>query len=248
MAVRLLPFQFPGLSAVRCAFQLRASAGGPLDGGSISFTAGPGREEVEASRRDFLAQCGLDDWCEINQVHGDRMIFEPGRVAPDAQPSPEANADGMATSQKGRALLVKTADCQPLLVAHRSGRFVAALHVGWRGSRMLFPFTGVRAFCGHYGIKPADCLAVRGPSLGPAKAEFIHFAKEWGWYFRSYYDARTQTVDLWNMTRDQLVQAGIPRGAIYGIDLCTGTNSSLLFSYRADHGCGRQGSLIWIAE
>ena len=40
MAVRLLPFQFPGLSAVRCAFQLRASAGGPLDGGSISFTSG----------------------------------------------------------------------------------------------------------------------------------------------------------------------------------------------------------------
>ena len=63
MAVRLLPFQFPGLSAVRCAFQLRASAGGPLDGGSISFTAGPGLQEVEASRRDFLAQCGLDDWC-----------------------------------------------------------------------------------------------------------------------------------------------------------------------------------------
>ena len=50
------------------------------------------------------------------------------------------------------------------------------------------------------------------------------------------------------MTRDQLGQAGLPRSAIYGIDLCTSTNSSQLFSYRADHGCGRQGSLIWIAE
>ena len=48
------------------------------------------------------------------------------------------------------------------------------------------------------------------------------------------------------MTRDQLMAAGMPRRNIYGIDLCTRTNTQLLFSYRASHACGRQGSLIWI--
>ena len=156
------------------------------------------------------------------------------------------DADGMATQQKGLALLIKTADCQPVLIAHNSGRYVAALHVGWRGDRLLFPYTGLTRFCRHYGIKPQDCAAVRGPSLGPARAEFVHFASEWGWYFKKYFDFATSTVDLWAMTRDQLMAAGMLRRNIYGIDLCTRTNSSLLFSYRASHACGRQGNLIWI--
>lgn len=67
-----------------------------------------------------------------------------------------------------------------------------------------------------------------------------------GLVFQKYFDFATSTVDLWAMTRDQLMAAGMPRRNIYGIDLCTRTNTQLLFSYRASHACGRQGSLIWI--
>ena len=145
----------------------------------------------------------------------------------------------------GLALMVKTADCQPLLLAHKSGKYIAALHVGWRGNRQLFPFTGVRSFCQTYNIKPCDCVAVRGPSLGPARARFTHFGVEWGGYFAKYLDLATSTMDLWGMTRDQLVQAGIPERNIYGIDICTASNAASFFSYREDRNCGRQAALIW---
>lgn len=251
MPVAILPFRFPGIDAVRCAFQLRcpdatgtAAAISELAGGNISFSVGDDAARVLQNRRDLLAACGVAQWTELEQVHGDTMVFEPQPVAIDEKPA--LKADGMATSRRGQALLVKTADCQPVLVAHASGKYVAALHVGWRGNRILFPFTGLRAFCRHYGISPADCAAVRGPSLGPAQAQFVHYGKEWGEYFQRYLDFRNSTMDLWAMTRDQLAQAGIPRRRIYGIDLCTRSNGDLLYSYRASHACGRQGSLIWI--
>lgn len=246
VSVSILPFRFPGLERVHCAFQLRTSSNTPLAGGNLSYSVGDDPGTVTANRRDLLAACGVTAFAELQQVHGDKIVFEPQAVDASLRVEPTQSADGMAISRRGCALLIKTADCQPLLMAERSGRYVAALHVGWRGDRLLFPFTGVRRFCEHYAISPADCFVVRGPSLGPAQAQFIHFASEWGWYFGRYFDMRTSTVDLWGMTRDQLIQAGVPTGNIFSIDLCTATNTQLLYSYRKNHACGRQGSLIWL--
>lgn len=152
---------------------------------------------------------GLRRMAELNQVHGDAMIFEPDAVEPDAVP--RCDADGMATAQAGFGLVIKTADCQPILLAHKSGRFVAGIHAGWRGNRCDFPGSGVRRFCEHYGVEQRELLAVRGPSLGPARAEFINFESEWSDEFRPWFDAQSRTMDLWGLTRWQLEQAGCCR-------------------------------------
>ena len=253
MAVRVLPFSFPGVPNVGCAFQMRShdddagqSVPPALAGGTISYTDGIADDVVLKNRRDLLKSTGVSLLGEMHQVHGDKILFEPEPASLEKEPL--AEADGLATGRAGMALMVKTADCQPVLLAHKSGRYIAALHAGWRGSRQLFPMTAVRRFCEHYNIQPADCLAVRGPSLGPSKAQFIHYAAEWGGYFSKYLDFATTTMDLWTMTRDQLCSAGIPARNIFSIDLCTASMPEDFFSYRHDHGCGRQASLIWIKE
>ncbi len=217
-----------------------------LAGGTIGYSDALSDAVVAGNRSELLRRAGVPAFAEARQVHGDAIICEPEPSA--IEKGPRAEADGLATSRPGLALMIKTADCQPILLAHRSGRYVCALHVGWRGDRQLFPFTGVRRFCAHYGIRPEDCMAVRGPSLGPARAEFIHYAAEWGGYFYKYLDLAHSTMDLWSMTRDQLRQAGIPDRSIFGVDICTASNPDLFFSYRVDHGCGRQASLVWIEE
>ncbi|MDO5536562.1 MAG: polyphenol oxidase family protein [Desulfovibrionaceae bacterium] len=254
MAVSVLPFAFPGIDNVGCLFQMRAPASSSstqacnpaLAGGTIVYTDGIADAEVLANRRALLAASGAAAFCEARQVHGDHMLFDPEPAA--LERAKLAEADGLATSRAGVALMIKTADCQPVLLAHRSGRYVAGLHVGWRGDRQLFPYTGVRRFCEHYNIRPEDCMAVRGPSLGPTRAEFIHYAAEWGGYFYKYLDLARSTMDLWSMTRDQLREAGIPARHIYGLDWCTASNPDQFFSYRRDHGCGRQAALVWIKE
>ena len=196
---------------------------------------------------EIVAGCGIHNCGDEESRHdGVHTFFEP-EAQISGEPS-RIDADGIATTRPGLALMVKTADCQPILIAHESGRYVMALHSGWRGNRQDYPRLAVLEFCERYGLDPAELWAVRGPSLGPAASEFTNFEAEWGAEFQRWYDGRN--MDLWTMARDQLASAGLLPRRILGLDICTYANCGEYFSYRqfcrnslAD---GRQASLIWI--
>lgn len=251
------PFRFPGITGVRCAFQTRTGSTPPapvpradgqpgtgdFDHGNISFDVGDDPARVLAARHALRDELGFDRWVELKQVHGPAMHYD---LAGDITQPGTIEGDGLGTELRGHGLVIKTADCQPILVAHSSGKYVAALHAGWRGNRIGFPVTGVRDFCDRYGIRPRDCMAVRGPSLGPGAAEFVDFDGIWDTGFLPYYNHAARTMNLWACARDQLAASGIPRESIFGLDLCTHQNSDTFFSYRRAPVCGRQASLIWI--
>jgi YfiH family protein len=242
----IIRFRFPGLAGISCAFTTRQGGASlpPFDGANISFDVGDEAAAVAQNRRTLAASLGIGAWCECRQVHGDILHIEPQPVRLDAPASLEG--DALATAQPGLALCIKTADCQPVLLAHESGRFVAALHVGWRGNVLDLPGSAVMRLCAHYGCAPSELYAVRGPSLGPAAAQFTNFEMEFGPHFREFFDAAAQTMDLWRLTRQQLAAAGLRTSRIFGIDLCTLSNPLDFFSFRTARVTGRQGSLIWI--
>ena len=242
-----IPFAFPGLPQVGCVFTTGSrTPGAPADpAASLAFTGAADPAHVIANRQDLKEHLKFSIWHSLKQVHGVDMIFEP-EFDTLTRPSIEAG-DGMAESRPGRALAIKTADCQPVLLAHESGQFIAALHVGWRGNVADFIGRALRTICVRYGLAPEEFLAVRGPSLGPGAAQFIRFEEEFGEAFRPYFDYRTQRLDLWRLTRDQLTKAGLRRDRIYSLDLCT-HDLPEFFSYRRDKSTGRQASLIWIKE
>ncbi|MCH5276980.1 MAG: laccase domain-containing protein [Desulfovibrionaceae bacterium] len=242
MDMTFLPFRFPGIETVRCAFGSRAA-------GNFSLDAPEARADPAATaarRRGLPSLLRVEAVAEIRQVHGVRTLFEPEPW--HAERPAAAEGDGMATRREALALAIKTADCQPLLLAHSSGRVVAAAHVGWRGNRQNYPGRIVAELCERYDLNPADLSAVRGPSLGPAAAEFTGFDSEWGESFRPWFDACARVMNLWRLTRDQLIEAGLRPERIYGLDLCTASLADAFFSYRADRNCGRQLSLIWIEK
>lgn len=243
-----IPFVFPGLPQVRASFTTRLGGVSrpPFSEANLSWEVGDDEAAVRENRRGLQRALGFSAWAEARQVHGNDVLIEPEPAAAGQQPCTEA--DGLAASRPGLALVVKTADCQPILLAHAGGRHVAALHCGWRGNRGDFPRQGAEAFCMAYDLDPQDLFAVRGPSLGPAASEFIHFDREWGEEFQPYYDPETRTMDLWRLTRDQLVRAGLRPERIFSLDLCTYTLPELFFSYRRAKTTGRQAGLIWIVD
>ncbi len=246
----LIPFRFPGLAPglanISCVFTTRRGghSQAPFDGANLSFDVGDEAAAVAGNRRQLAAGLGLARWCECRQVHGDTLHIEPAPTPPEAASVLEG--DALATSAPGLGLCIKTADCQPVLLAHESGRFVAALHVGWRGNVLNLPGSAVASLCAHYGCDPAGIFAVRGPSLGPQQAQFTNFAAEFGAGFREFFDASAQTVDLWRLTRQQLTRAGLRPERIFGLDQCTQSNPRDFFSFRAARVTGRQMALIWI--
>lgn len=235
-------FQFPGIENVRCVFC------GAEDCGDIAF----GREhrpgDIQPARLKLfkaLAPHGLATWRECHQVHGDKIIIDPPPqdIMGGSQPFPEA--DGMMTEALGTGLLIKTADCQPILFTDSTGSRIMAIHAGWRGNRLDFPATAVRTFCENYGLGPGEIRVVRGPSLGPCCAEFTNFDTEWGSRFSKWFDPATHNMDLWELSRSQLQEAGMQDCHIHGIDICTMLNAGSWFSWRRDKTRGRQASLIW---
>jgi YfiH family protein len=242
-------FRFPGLEGVRCVFTTRKGGASPppFDGANLSFDVGDDPLAVAANRRALAAQMGPQLWCELRQVHGDVLHLDP-RPAPleeFAARGAVLEGDALATARTGVALCIKTADCQPILLAHETARFVAALHAGWRGNVLNLPGTAVARLCARYGCAPGELFAVRGPSLGPDKAQFLNFAQEFGQEFLPYFDRRADTVDLWRLTRHQLERAGLAPERVFGLDRCTLSEPEAFFSYRAARKTGRMMSVIW---
>ena len=272
MSFQYIPFQFSGLPRVRCAFQMRSSANSllhrsgveplPMErlpverssvgvsgvnnslAGNVSFVVKDDFDCVAKNRRSMQEELCIDRFAEVKQIHSDIIIFSPQATGFDEVVQVEA--DAMATNERKLALMIKTADCQSILVAHKDGKHVMGLHAGWRGNLMNFPKSSIERFCEHYQLNSKDLFVVRGPSLGPNMAEFTDFEKDWKEEFRAWYDEKSKCMDLWALTKDQVLSAGVLKNNIYSIDLCTSTMSDLFFSYRKDKNSGRQASLIWI--
>lgn len=240
---KYMQFKFPNITDVACAFGTRhgGSGKGQFAENNISFEVGDLRKNVLENRKSVRDEFGFGRLVELKQVHGDIVHFD---LQDDFIEGSGLEGDGICVSEPGTALMIKTADCQPVFLAHESGRYACALHVGWRGSRMDFPGRALKLFCAHYSISPDEIMAVRGPSLGPCCAEFIDFGEHWSQEFEDYYNLEDRTMDLWRLTRDQLVRAGVRETNVFGLDLCTKCNESLFFSYRREKTCGRMGNFM----
>ncbi|MCR4666541.1 MAG: polyphenol oxidase family protein [Desulfovibrio sp.] len=250
MSLIPLLFQFPTISNVYCLFPLRSREGetnDPYAGGNLSFEVGDDEERVLLRRRELkarMAPLGLRALCDARQVHGDTLLFAPEELVREEDRPIARECDGMATQKNGLGLFIKTADCQPVLVTDKNATAIMAIHVGWRGNRARFIQKAVALFTETYSLRPEDLLAVRGPSLGTGNAQFVNAKDEWPSSFSPWFNEQEKTMDLWGLTRSQLLEAGLPERSVFGIDICTMRNGSC-YSYRRDKVCGRLGGIIW---
>ena len=171
----------------------------------------------------------------LDQVHSDIIHCV------DAPPDGPLEGDALITSAPGLFLVIKTADCLPVLVVDETRRVVAAVHCGWRGTwkRILEQVVGeLRA---RYGCDPAALLAALGPCIGPecyevgpevrerfAAAGFPDdlFRPSPSAAGKSYLDIRAANVL-------GLRRAGLRPENILSLDACTKCRPELL-SYRRD--------------
>ncbi len=72
------------------------------------------------------------------------------------------------TNVPGSLLVVRTADCLPVLLLDEANRAVAAVHCGWRGTESRLLEKAVKAMGEAYGSKPGEMLAALGPCIGAA--------------------------------------------------------------------------------
>jgi YfiH family protein len=182
---------------------------------------------------------------DLRQVHGAEV-----REVDGGPFGTEQRADGLVTRVRGQLLVIRTADCVPVLLARSDGGRVAAVHAGWRGLVAgVIPRALEVLGAGEWAAAIGPCISSARFEVGPeVRAAFEHAGLESA--VRSQPMARPH-VDLRAAAAIQLERGGVRR--IDTSDRCTYEHADEFYSYRRDvsHGTqprtGRLAALIAIA-
>jgi purine-nucleoside/S-methyl-5'-thioadenosine phosphorylase / adenosine deaminase len=208
---------------------------------NVSASVGDESDLVSANQRLIQGVLGLTGLARAVQVHGGQaaIITSTGQAQEDDLPE----ADILVTSVAGLGLLIQQADCQAIMLYDPVNRVVANVHCGWRGHVHNILGETVSLLRKRFGSNPPDLYAAVGPSLGPCCAEFRNFRQEFPDTLWDY-QVRPTYFDLWRLSRDQLVAAGLQPERLDLARLCTRCRASEFFSYRRDKITGRQAAVI----
>ena len=183
---------------------------------------------------DFAPGAGLAD---LHQVHGAAVD-----VVDDPTGRPRPDADGVVTTRPDVVLMVRAADCVPVLLADPDAGVVGAVHSGRpglaagvvpetvavmraRGAAAITAWIGPHVCGGCYEV-PEEMRDEVGALVPAAVA-----TTTWG----------TPALDIGAGVRAQLEEAGV---TVVDVSRCT-RESDDLYSYRRDgRGAGRLAGLI----
>lgn len=239
------------LSGVVHGFTTRegGTSQGPFATLNLSTRVGDVRSVVESNRRQVLTWLGRSDatLVTLRQVHGNEI------VQVNRQAGRSIEADGVWTIDPQVVVSVLVADCVPLVMTDTAGTMVAAVHAGWRGTRLRIASRMTKRLVAH-GATMSQLRVAIGPAIGPCCFEIGNDVAE---ALREAYPQAGEAVrltaggklcaDLWSLNVADLVEAGVPREHIDVLRTCTSC-SPAFFSHRRDQGTtGRQAGVIGMA-
>jgi polyphenol oxidase len=199
---------------------------------------------VKAHRQHVLKMTGegLHDLIGSYQTHSDHiLIHRSGDVIPTDEPH---DYDAFVSDAIGVGFIIKTADCQPVLMYDPIKRAVGLVHSGWKGSLKNVIGKTVKAMVKTFDSNPQDIRVGIGPSLGPCCAEFSDPKNELNEAALNHLLPENK-VDFWKLTREQLNAEGVINDHIQFSYICTVCSKDQWFSYRGDQPDeGRFGSVI----
>ena len=214
-----------------------------------------GGAELEAAERNLArvrSALGVDGPTRtllLHQVHGPEVLLDEG--APPSWPPPRA--DALISDRPDALLVVRVADCVPILLFDPGTGTVAAIHSGWRGTVADVVGATITEMAERHGSRPQELIAAIGPAIGADRFEVGPEVAEA--FSRSGLGGHVieriprPHVDLFGSVRARLREAGLPPESIEGTPLCTWENPDDCFSYRRDgpEG-GRMAALIRAPE
>lgn len=214
-------------------------------GGTVGDEAGRVRE----NRRRALLVLGRDPATvyDVWQVHGVNVAIAESARQPE---TPHIQADAILTDKPGLTLLMRFADCVPILLYDPVRQVVGIAHAGWLGTVHGTARAALEAMQARFGSKPGNVLAAIGPSIGPdhyeVGADVVYQVRHaFGADADALLTGRSGRMyfDLWAANRLLLEQSGVQQIEMSG--LCTVCHNEDWYSHRAEKGrTGRFGAVI----
>lgn len=221
---------------------------GPFSSLNLSISTGDDRAHVRENRHRAFRALGRapESIADLWQVHSADVVVVD---RPHGEDYESEKADALITNNPAATLLLRFADCVPILLFDPVRHVVGVVHAGWKGTLLKAPAAAVRAMTATYGSRPADIRAGIGPSIGPCHYEV---GPEVVAQTRAAFPGSDalllprngrQHLDLWAANALALRETGVEQ--IETSALCTACRTDDFFSHRGEQGkTGRFGALI----
>ncbi len=180
-------------------------------------------------------------FARLTQVHGDDVVVVDSPMDLGEVPT----GDALVTTTRGLGLMVRVADCVPVIVADVSTGVIAAVHSGRPGTALDIATRTVETMRRHGA---SDLVAWIGPHVCGSCYEVPESLREqvsalvpetfaetsWG----------TPALDIGAGVRAQLERAGVQ---VVDVGGCTREESSLHSHRRDGSDAGRFAGLVWMS-
>ncbi|MFC2037012.1 peptidoglycan editing factor PgeF [Chloroflexota bacterium] len=183
-----------------------------------------------------------------HQVHGNRVAVVTAADAGQEIPS----TDGLVTNVPDLALLLRFADCQPILLYDPVNHALGLIHAGWRSVAQGIAHRAVETMQEAFGTGPEQLIAGLGPAIGPScYAVGSNVASAMGYALPDWSRVMSLKEDTWVLdlpgaNAQQLEAAGVR--SVEQAHLCTACHSDEFYSHRAEGGrTGRFAVVAYLA-
>ena len=218
---------------------------------SLNFGGTVGDDPIhvlENHKRAFMAvNKPLESRFDVWQVHGKEIIVTN---RPRVDSERHQKADGIITAQTGITLLMRFADCVPVMVADPEKKVVGIYHAGWQGTLLKVGAGFIETMKNRFHSKAENLIAGIGPSIC---SECYQVGEDFKLKFKKVFgkdlDRMLKVIDdsyhldLWLANTIILEESGVKNIEVAGI--CTAHNPNEWYSHRGEFGrTGRFGAVI----
>lgn len=215
---------------------------------NLGGTVGDDPDRVQKNKEKLLGAIGYSSrqLSQVHQVHSAKVVVV---TETDNNKSELTQADAMITNIPGILLLMRFADCVPILFYDPVKKAAGIAHAGWQGTVKEVAFATVNEMEKQFGTNPSDLIAGIGPSIGPdhyqVGIDVIDAVKNT--YGDNWEQILTPGPDvkfnLWKANEISMRKAGVIDIETAGI--CTDCSVEEWFSHRGENGkTGRFAAVI----
>ena len=220
----------------------------PFSSLNLGNNTGDSEAHVQSNYELLSRALGFDLQTVVSshQVHGTEIAVinkAPARTRPFPAAHVLDGYDGFITAVPNIPLLVRVADCVPVILYEPDRKVLAVIHAGWKGTAGGIAAKAAGLMAHHYQCDMKKILAGIGPSIGPCCYEVRQdvaecFQRTVGnkRFLMPEADENLFSLDLQEANRMQLIESGLAPDHIELSWLCTACNSNLFFSHRGEKG------------